>query len=75
MTPPTPSDTSNSHVPNGAGGPILADPTLAMCADVVDDLEKVRIANENRLRQLTDTTDRGHGLTIDDSQCNVGGVE
>jgi hypothetical protein len=46
-------------------GPILADPTLAMCADVLDDLESVRIANENRLRQLTDTSERGHGLGLD----------
>jgi len=36
-----------------------------MCADVVDDLEAVRCANENRLRQLTDTSELGHGLTID----------
>jgi hypothetical protein len=49
----------------------LADPFLALAADVLDDLERVRIANENRLRQLTrDTTDkdgeeRGFGLTID----------
>ncbi len=46
----------------------LADPTLALAADVLDDLEAVRIANENRLRQLTrDETDsdgeeRGFGL-------------
>lgn len=33
---------------------ILATPTLAMTAETVDDLEKVRIANENRLRSLTD---------------------
>lgn len=49
----------------------LADPFLALAADVLDDLEKVRIANENRLRQLTrDETDadgeeRGFGLTED----------
>lgn len=30
-------------------------PLLALAADVVDDLERVRIANENRLRQLTRT--------------------
>lgn len=46
----------------------LADPTLALAADVLDDLERTRIANENRLRQLTrDETDsdgeeRGFGL-------------
>lgn len=46
----------------------LFDPTLALAADIVDDLEKVRIANENRLRQLTravedkDGETRGFGL-------------
>jgi hypothetical protein len=46
----------------------LADPFLALAADVLDDLEKVRIANENRLRQLTrsvedsDGRERGFGL-------------
>jgi hypothetical protein len=51
--------------------PVLADPLLALAADVLDDLERVRIANENRLRQLTrDETDadgkeRGFGLTLD----------
>lgn len=46
----------------------LADPFLALAADVLDDLEKVRIANENRLRQLTrneadaDGEERGFGL-------------
>ena len=50
---------------------VLADPLLALAADVLDDLERVRIANENRLRQLTrDETDadgeeRGFGLTVD----------
>jgi hypothetical protein len=49
----------------------LADPTLALAADVVDDLERTRIANENRLRQLTrdepdeDGEVRGFGLTED----------
>lgn len=49
----------------------LADPLLALAADVLDDLERVRIANENRLRQLTrdetdkDGEDRGFGLTLD----------
>jgi hypothetical protein len=49
----------------------LADPLLALAADVLDDLEKVRVANENRLRQLTrgeeavdkdGRNDRGFGL-------------
>lgn len=49
----------------------LADPLLALSADVLDDLESVRIANENRLRQLTrdvadsDGIDRGFGLPLD----------
>lgn len=46
----------------------LADPTLALAADILDDLEKVKNANQNRLRTLTrNTTDadgemRGFGL-------------
>lgn len=49
----------------------LADPLLALAADVLDDLERVRIANENRLRQLTrteedsDGIERGFGLPDD----------
>lgn len=49
----------------------LADPSLMLAADVVDDLERVRIANENRLRQLTraevdsDGEERGFGLSAD----------
>ena len=48
--------------------PRLADPLLALAADVLDDLERVRIANENRLRQLTRSVEdsdgelRGFGL-------------
>jgi hypothetical protein len=51
--------------------PRLADPVLAIAADVLDDLERVRIANENRLRQLTrdvedeDGEQRGLGLPLD----------
>ena len=47
---------------------LLADPLLALAADVLSDLEKVRIANENRFRQLTrdeedkDGETRGFGL-------------
>lgn len=46
----------------------LADPFLALAADVLDDAERTRISNENRLRQLTRTAtdrdgeDRGFGL-------------
>lgn len=60
------------HGRQGASGTLcLADPFLALAADVLDDLETVRVANENRLRQLTrDETDsdgreRGFGLTLD----------
>lgn len=48
--------------------PGLASPTLALLAEIVDDLERTRIANENRLRQLTrteadsDGVERGFGL-------------
>lgn len=46
-------------------------PLLALLADILDDLERTRIANENRLRQLTrdkedsDGEMRGFGLTVD----------
>lgn len=46
-------------------------PVLALLADILDDLERTRIANENRLRQLTrtetdkDGEERGFGLTVD----------
>jgi len=36
-----------------------------MAADVVDDLERVRIANENRYRTLTADDEHGHGLSPD----------
>jgi hypothetical protein len=50
----------------------LTDPVLRMTADVLDDLEDVRIANENRMRQLTRSVEdkdgevRGLGLEEDD---------
>lgn len=44
-------------------GPILADPVLGIHADTVDEIEQLRIATANRLRQLTDTSEHGHGLT------------
>jgi hypothetical protein len=79
QTPPTPASLDTEP----KGGPLgLADlPTgidfaaqfpediLPIAADVVDDLEKVRIANENRTRQLTrtetdsDGQERGGGYT------------
>lgn len=54
---------------NHACGGFLRDPVLGVLADVLDDLEKVRIANANRVRILTrneadgDGEERGHGLT------------
>lgn len=56
---------SDSHGGVGGLGPILADPTLALAAEVVDDLEKVKIANQNRLRTLTMGGEHGHGMTLD----------
>jgi len=57
--------TTVSQLICGGLGPILADPTLSMCADVVDDLEKVKIANQNRLRTLTMEGEHGQGMTLD----------
>jgi hypothetical protein len=55
-----------THLIRGGLGPILVDYTLQMCADVVDDLEKIKIANENRLRTLTTPRDQhGHGMSLD----------
>jgi hypothetical protein len=83
MGPPMPNmgplgvDEAGSPVPaispaaTSVPAPGLADPLLALAADVLDDLETVRIANENRLRQLTrdeedaDGEERGFGLTLD----------
>lgn len=68
---PAPVVTNSGQPANGIASPKpspLADPTLALAADVLDDLERVKIANQNRLRQLTrDTEDsdgehRGFGL-------------
>lgn len=56
---------TDSHLCRGGLGPILADPTLALAAEVVDDLEKVKIANQNRLRTLTMGGEHGHGMTLD----------
>ena len=60
-------DAHQLRVPGG----FLRDPVLGVLADVVDDLETVRIANANRVRQLTRTAtdkdgeERGFGLTLD----------
>ncbi len=54
---------------------LLADPLLALAADVLDDLEKVRVANENRLRQLTrsvaDSDGQERGFGLDESHPDV----
>lgn len=70
---PTPTPGQGRFEPHGtfARGGFLRDPVLGLLADVLDDLEKVRIANENRVRQLTrteedsDGEERGFGLTLD----------
>lgn len=49
----------------------LHDPMMRLLAEILDDLEDTRIANENRLRQMTrdepdaDGNERGFGLTED----------
>lgn len=49
----------------------LFDEVLSLSAEILDDLERVRISNENRLRQLTrdesdkDGEERGFGLPVD----------
>jgi len=80
---PTTVQTTPRDLPSGGNGrqisndthpvePLLLDLALALSADVVDDLERVRIANENRLRQMTrtevdvDGEERGFGLKPDD---------
>jgi hypothetical protein len=63
--PPPPKLGSDSQRASGGGGPILRDPTLALAADVVDDLERVKIANQNRLRTLTAQDEYGHGMSVD----------
>lgn len=42
--------------------PLLDDPTLALAADMLDDLERVKIASQNRLRSLTDDTPDADGV-------------
>jgi hypothetical protein len=68
----SPSQTNGSAATKGdsttKAGTSLADPFLALAADVVDDTERTKIANQNRLRQLTrvgedsDGLERGFGL-------------
>lgn len=56
-------------------GVSLLDQALAMAADVLDDIERVRIANENRLRQLTrsveDKDGETRGFGLDESHPDV----
>lgn len=40
----------------------LADPALGLAAEILDDLERTKIANENRLRQLTGTSVDADGI-------------
>lgn len=63
--PPPPKEVPDSQTRSGGGGPILRDPALALAADVVDDLERVKIANQNRLRTLTAQDEYGHGMSVD----------
>jgi len=66
-------DAMPSVVPPRPGG-FLRDPVLGVLADVLNDLEGVRIANANRVRILTrneadgDGEERGHGLTEDNPE-------
>ena len=61
----------DAHLPSAHPGGFLRDPVLGLLAEVVDDLESVRIANANRVRILTrtetdsDGEERGFGLTAD----------
>jgi hypothetical protein len=63
-------DQGAEHHPVPNAGSLL-DPALCLAADVVDDIERVRIANDNRLRQLVrvgedaDGEERGFGLDPD----------
>lgn len=52
---PTSTSPANRRPDNHVCRAGLVDPLLSMCADVLDDMERTRIANENRLRQMTRT--------------------
>lgn len=71
VTPQGPEPGPGAECPPTPKHATLLDPALALAADVVDDIERVRIANENRLRQLTrteadsDGEERGFGLPED----------
>lgn len=72
-TDPTEADDHASPV-----GGFLLDPTLALLADLVDDLEGVRIATDNRLRALTrgvaDSDGEVRGLGLDSTHPAVARV-
>lgn len=53
-----------------SGSVDLLDPTLMLAADVVDDLERVKIANQNRLRTLTSPFEEG-GAGLSEAQPDV----
>lgn len=69
-SPPARALTSSNEHPPVVTGPLARHETnlLSLAADVLDDLERVRIGNENRYRQLTrtevdsDGEERGFGL-------------
>ena len=67
-TPEAPPATAKEEASPSLGAPWLADPLLALSADMLNDLEGARIANQNRLNQLTRTEPdedgelRGFGL-------------
>lgn len=62
---------ASTPLPAPGLGPILQSPVLRVAAEIVDDMEHVRKANDNRFRQLTrvgpdkDGRHRGFGLTED----------
>lgn len=70
----TPGHATGDNQPPSARGGFLRDPVLGVLADVLNDLEAVRVANANRVRILTrneadgDGEERGHGLTEDHPQ-------
>lgn len=82
QTPPTPARSrtqpiGTSPVSAASASPLWdssAAPLLALLADCLDDIERTRIAQENRLRQLTrtgvdrDGEERGFGLPLDQPQ-------
>lgn len=61
----------DAQTPSAVRGPILRDGLLSLLAEAVDDLERVRIASENRYRQLTRSTEdsdgKTRGLGLDDA--------